>query len=200
MRAIECVEHACSVPQWLQGPYSAKVASQMDCYSMRQSLGVCVGVTPFNFPVMISTWLAIPAIACGNAVIIKPSEKNPSSVLFMAELLRQAGLPDGVFNVVNGDKDAVEYLIQHDDVKAVACVGSTPVAAQFIRQQLLMVKGLKPLVVQKITRLLCQMQVWMRQFQHWLVRDLVQLVSDAWRCPSLFVWVIRLPTRWFVVY
>ena len=129
MRAIECVEHACSVPQWLQGPYSAKVASQMDCYSMRQSLGVCVGVTPFNFPVMmISTWLAIPAIACGNAVIIKPSEKNPSSVLFMAQLLRQAGLPDGVFNVVNGDKDAVEYLIQHDDVKAVACVGSTPVA------------------------------------------------------------------------
>ncbi len=128
MRAIECVEHCCAIPQLLQGQYSSDVANHMDCYTLRQPVGVCVGITPFNFPVMISVWLAIPAIACGNTVIIKPSEKNPSSVFLIAKLLQAAGLPDGVFNVINGDKEVVDYLIRHDAVSAVNCVGSTPVA------------------------------------------------------------------------
>lgn len=128
MRAIELVEHCCGMPSLLRGSFSENVATGMDCHTFRQALGVCVGVTPFNFPVMVSTWMFIPAIACGNTFILKPSEKDPSSPLFLAQLLQEAGLPDGVFNVVNGVKHHVDMLITADCVKAVACVGSTPVA------------------------------------------------------------------------
>ena len=128
MRAIELVEHCCAIPSLLRGSFSENVATGMDCHSFRQALGVCVGVTPFNFPVMVSTWMFIPAIACGNTFILKPSEKDPSSTLFLAQLLQEAGLPDGVFNVVNGVKHQVDILITAECVKAVACVGSTPVA------------------------------------------------------------------------
>lgn len=128
LRAIELVEHSCSFPSLLRGSFSENVAAGMDCYTIRQPLGVCVGVTPFNFPVMVSTWMFVPAIACGNTFILKPSEKDPSSPLFLAQLLQEAGLPDGVFNIVNGVKHHVESLITAECVKAVACVGSTPVA------------------------------------------------------------------------
>lgn len=128
MRAIELVEHCCSLPSLLRGSFSENVATGMDCHTFRQALGVCVGVTPFNFPVMVSTWMFIPAIACGNTFVLKPSEKDPSAPLFLAQLLQEAGLPDGVFNIVNGVKEQVDSLITAKCVKAVACVGSTPVA------------------------------------------------------------------------
>lgn len=128
LRAIELVEFSCGTPYLLQGSYSENVGTQVDAYTLRQPLGVCVGVTPFNFPVMISTWMFVPAIACGNTFILKPSEKDPSSTILLAELMQEAGLPAGVLNVLQGDKDTVNDLITHCDVACVSAVGSTPVA------------------------------------------------------------------------
>lgn len=128
LRAIELTEFLCGAPYLLKGSYSENVGTGVDSYTIRQPLGICVGVTPFNFPVMISTWMFIPAIACGNMFILKPSEKDPSAALMLADLMKEAGLPDGVLNVINGDKKAVDELITHPDVAAVSCVGSTKVA------------------------------------------------------------------------
>ncbi len=127
-RGIEVVEFATGIPQLLKGEYTASISRDIDAWSMRQSLGVCVGITPFNFPVMVPMWMFPMALACGNTFILKPSERDPSASLFLAELLKQAGLPDGVFNVIQGDKVAVETLITHPEVSAVSFVGSTPIA------------------------------------------------------------------------
>lgn len=127
-RGIDIVEFACGVPQLLKGDYTDQVSTGIDNWTMRQPLGVVAGITPFNFPCMVPCWMFPVALACGNAFILKPSERDPSASLFMAELLQQAGLPDGVFNVVQGDKTAVDALLAHDDVKAVSFVGSTPIA------------------------------------------------------------------------
>ncbi|MFM8665729.1 MAG: CoA-acylating methylmalonate-semialdehyde dehydrogenase, partial [Betaproteobacteria bacterium] len=128
MRGIDIIEFACGIPQLLKGDYTDQVSTGIDNWTMRQPLGVVAGVTPFNFPVMVPCWMFPVALACGNAFILKPSERDPSPSLFMAELLKQAGLPDGVFNVVQGDKVAVDALLAHDDVKALSFVGSTPIA------------------------------------------------------------------------
>jgi malonate-semialdehyde dehydrogenase (acetylating)/methylmalonate-semialdehyde dehydrogenase len=128
LRGIELVEYACGIPALLRGTYSENVASQVDCYTLRQSLGVCAGVSPFNFPVMVPIWMFVSAIACGNTFVLKPSEKDPSAPMFMAELLMQAGLPKGVFNIVNGDKIAVEALLNHPDIQTMTAVASTPTA------------------------------------------------------------------------
>ncbi|OGT42759.1 MAG: methylmalonate-semialdehyde dehydrogenase (acylating) [Gammaproteobacteria bacterium RIFCSPHIGHO2_12_FULL_40_19] len=128
LRAIELVEFSCGTPYLLQGNYSENVGTEVDTYTIKQSLGVCVGISPFNFPVMISTWMGIPAIACGNTFILKPSEKDPSATLLLAQLLQEAGLPSGVFNVLQGDKETVDALITHPDVAAVSAVGSTAAA------------------------------------------------------------------------
>ena len=127
-RGIEVVEFACGIPQLLKGEFTEQVANGIDAWTVRQPLGVCVGITPFNFPVMVPMWMFPMAIACGNTFILKPSERDPSASLFLADLLKQAGLPDGVFNVVQGDKNAVDGLLAHPDVKAVSFVGSTPIA------------------------------------------------------------------------
>jgi malonate-semialdehyde dehydrogenase (acetylating)/methylmalonate-semialdehyde dehydrogenase len=127
-RGLENVEFACGAPQLLKGGFSEQVASGVDVYSIRQPLGVVAGITPFNFPAMVPLWMAANAIACGNSFILKPSEKDPSTALFIAELWKRAGLPDGVFAVVNGDKEAVDALLDHDDVAAISFVGSTPIA------------------------------------------------------------------------
>ncbi len=127
-RGLEVIEHACGIPTLLQGRFSEQVSTGIDVYSIRQPLGVCAGITPFNFPAMVPMWMWAPAIACGNTFVLKPSEKDPSSSLFVAELLREAGVPDGVFNVVHGDRVAVERLLEHPDVAAVSFVGSTPIA------------------------------------------------------------------------
>ncbi len=127
-RGIEVVEFACGIPHLLKGEYSENVGTQVDTHTMRQPVGVCAGITPFNFPVMVPLWMFPMAIACGNSFILKPSEKVPSASVRMAELLKEAGLPDGVLNVVHGDKVAVDSLLLHEGVKAVSFVGSTPIA------------------------------------------------------------------------
>ena len=127
-RGLENIEFACGVPQLLKGDYSEQAAGGIDVYSIRQPLGVVAGITPFNFPAMVPMWMFANALACGNTFVLKPSEKDPSVSLFLAELLAQAGLPAGCFNVVQGDKVAVDALLEHDDVAAVSFVGSTPIA------------------------------------------------------------------------
>ena len=127
-RGLENIEFACGIPNLLKGGYSEQVSRGVDVYQIRQPLGVVAGITPFNFPVMVPLWMFPNAIACGNTFILKPSEKDPSVSLLLADLIRQAGVPDGVFNVVQGDKVAVDRLLEHPDVKAVSFVGSTPVA------------------------------------------------------------------------
>jgi malonate-semialdehyde dehydrogenase (acetylating)/methylmalonate-semialdehyde dehydrogenase len=127
-RGLENIEFACGIPHLLKGSYSEQAATGVDVYSIRQPLGVVAGITPFNFPAMVPMWMFASAIACGNTFILKPSEKDPSVALFLAELLKQAGVPDGVFNVINGDKVAVDRLLEHPDVAAVSFVGSTPIA------------------------------------------------------------------------
>jgi malonate-semialdehyde dehydrogenase (acetylating)/methylmalonate-semialdehyde dehydrogenase len=127
-RGIDIVEFACGVPQLLKGDYTDQVSTGIDNWTLRQPLGVVAGITPFNFPCMVPCWMFPVALACGNAFILKPSERDPSPSIFMAELLRQAGLPDGVFSVMQGDKVAVDTLLGHPDVKALSFVGSTPIA------------------------------------------------------------------------
>ncbi|MGZ5217068.1 MAG: CoA-acylating methylmalonate-semialdehyde dehydrogenase, partial [Caldimonas sp.] len=127
-RGIDIVEFACGIPQLLKGDYTEQVSTGIDNWTMRQPLGVVAGITPFNFPCMVPMWMYPVAIACGNAFVLKPSERDPSPSVFMAELLEQAGLPKGVFNVVQGDKVAVDALLGHPDVKALSFVGSTPIA------------------------------------------------------------------------
>jgi malonate-semialdehyde dehydrogenase (acetylating)/methylmalonate-semialdehyde dehydrogenase len=127
-RGLENIEFACGIPHLLKGSYSEQAATGVDVYSIRQPLGVVAGITPFNFPAMVPMWMFASAIACGNTFILKPSEKDPSGALFLADLLKQAGVPDGVFNVINGDKVAVDRLLDHPDVAAVSFVGSTPIA------------------------------------------------------------------------
>ena len=127
-RGIEVVEFAVGAPELLKGAYSEQVGRGVDAHSRLQPLGVCAGITPFNFPVMVPMWMFPMALACGNTFVLKPSEKDPSASVRMAELLKEAGLPDGVLNVVHGDKDAVDAILHHPDIKAVSFVGSTPIA------------------------------------------------------------------------
>src|SRR3712207_5449014 len=127
-RGQEVVEFSCGIPHLLKGGYSENVSTGVDVHSKRQPLGVVGVISPFNFPAMVPMWFFPVAIATGNTVVLKPSEKDPSAAIWMAELWREAGLPDGVFNVLQGDKEAVDALIDHPDVKAISFVGSTPIA------------------------------------------------------------------------
>ena len=127
-RGLEVVEFACGIPHLLKGGFSENVSTGVDAYSIRQPLGVVAGISPFNFPAMVPMWMFPIAIACGNTFVLKPSEKDPSASLLLARLWAEAGLPDGVFNVVQGDKVAVDALLGHPDVRAVSFVGSTPIA------------------------------------------------------------------------
>ena len=128
IRGLEVVEFACGIPHLLKGEFSENVGTNVDSYSMRQPLGVAAGITPFNFPAMVPMWMFPLAIACGNSFILKPSEKDPSCPMKLAELLHEAGLPDGVFNVVNGDKEVVDAILTNQNIKSVSFVGSTPIA------------------------------------------------------------------------
>jgi malonate-semialdehyde dehydrogenase (acetylating)/methylmalonate-semialdehyde dehydrogenase len=128
-RGLEVIEHACGIPTLLKGDFSEQASTGIDVYSIRQPLGVCAGITPFNFPAMVPMWMWAPALACGNTFVLKPSEKDPSASVFTAELLKEAGVPDGVFNVVHGDKVAVDAILEHPGIAAVSFVGSTPIAS-----------------------------------------------------------------------
>ena len=127
-RGLEVVEFACGIPHLLKGEFTENVGTDIDSWSIRQPLGVCAGITPFNFPAMVPMWMFPIAIACGNTFVLKPSEKDPSCSMKLAQLFKEAGLPDGVFNVVNGDKEAVDALLTNKDVVAISFVGSTPIA------------------------------------------------------------------------
>jgi malonate-semialdehyde dehydrogenase (acetylating)/methylmalonate-semialdehyde dehydrogenase len=127
-RGLEVIEYACGIPTLLKGGFSEQASTGIDVYSIRQPLGVVAGITPFNFPAMVPMWMWGPALACGNTFVLKPSEKDPSASLFVAQLLKEAGVPDGVFNVVHGDKVAVDRILEHPDIAAVSFVGSTPIA------------------------------------------------------------------------
>ena len=127
-RGLEVIEYACGIPTLLKGGFTEQASTGIDVYSIRQPLGVVAGITPFNFPAMVPMWMWAPALACGNTFVLKPSEKDPSASVFTAELLKEAGVPDGVFNVVHGDKVAVDRILEHPDIAAVSFVGSTPIA------------------------------------------------------------------------
>jgi malonate-semialdehyde dehydrogenase (acetylating)/methylmalonate-semialdehyde dehydrogenase len=133
-RGLENLEFACGIPNMLKGGFSEQVSTGVDVYEIRQPLGVAVGITPFNFPAMVPMWMFANAIACGNTFVLKPSEKDPSASLIIARLLQEAGLPDGVFNVVQGDRVAVDRLLEHPDVASVSFVGSTPIARHVYEQ------------------------------------------------------------------
>jgi malonate-semialdehyde dehydrogenase (acetylating) / methylmalonate-semialdehyde dehydrogenase len=132
-RGMEVVEFACGIPHLLKGEFTEQVGTGIDSYSVRQPLGVCAGITPFNFPAMVPMWMFPMAIACGNSFILKPSERDPSASLFLAKLLKESGLPDGVFNVVHGDKIAVDTLLNDPRISAISFVGSTPIAEYIYR-------------------------------------------------------------------
>jgi malonate-semialdehyde dehydrogenase (acetylating) / methylmalonate-semialdehyde dehydrogenase len=127
-RGLEVVEYCCGFPELLKGGFSEQASTGIDVYSIRQPLGVVAGITPFNFPAMVPMWMWAPALACGNTFVLKPSEKDPSASNFVGELLHEAGIPEGVFNVVHGDKVAVDALLEHPDISAISFVGSTPIA------------------------------------------------------------------------
>jgi malonate-semialdehyde dehydrogenase (acetylating)/methylmalonate-semialdehyde dehydrogenase len=128
MRGLEVVEFSTAIPHLLKGEVTENVGTRIDSHSLRQPLGVVAGITPFNFPAMVPMWMFPMALACGNAFVLKPSERDPSASLYIAEALKEAGLPDGVFSVVQGDKEAVDAILDHPDIKAVSFVGSTPIA------------------------------------------------------------------------
>ncbi|HZP73006.1 MAG TPA: CoA-acylating methylmalonate-semialdehyde dehydrogenase [Gaiellaceae bacterium] len=127
-RGLEVIEFCCGIPHLLKGGMTEQASTGVDVYSIRQPVGVVAGITPFNFPAMVPMWMWAPAIACGNTFVLKPSEKDPSASVYTAELLKEAGVPDGVFNVVHGDKVAVDAILEHPDIGAVSFVGSTPIA------------------------------------------------------------------------
>src|SRR5436190_15862955 len=127
-RGLEVIEFCCGLPTLLKSEYSEQASTGIDVYSIRQPRGVVAGITPFNFPAMVPMWMWAPAIACGNTFVLKPSEKDPSASVFTAQLLQEAGLPDGVYNVVHGDKVAVDAVLEHPDIAAISFVGSTPIA------------------------------------------------------------------------
>jgi malonate-semialdehyde dehydrogenase (acetylating)/methylmalonate-semialdehyde dehydrogenase len=127
-RGLEVIEYCCGIPELLKGEFSEQASTGIDVYSIRQPLGVAAGITPFNFPAMVPMWMWAPALACGNTFVLKPSEKDPSASIYTAQLLKEAGVPDGVFNVVHGDKVAVDAVLEHPDIQAVSFVGSTPIA------------------------------------------------------------------------
>ena len=127
-RGLEVIEYCCGIPELLKGEFSEQASTGIDVYSIRQPLGVVAGITPFNFPAMVPMWMWAPALACGNTFVLKPSEKDPSASIYTAQLLKEAGVPDGVFNVVHGDKVAVDAVLEHPDIEAVSFVGSTPIA------------------------------------------------------------------------
>jgi len=133
-RGIDCVDYACGIPQLLKGEFSRNVGPSIDTYSDRQPLGVVAGITPFNFPAMVPMWMYPTAIACGNAFILKPSERDPSASMFAWNLIMEAGLPEGILNIVHGDKETVDAILDHPDIKAVSFVGSTPIAEYVYRR------------------------------------------------------------------
>ena len=154
-RGIEVVEFACGIPHLLKGEFCEDVSTGVDASSIRQPLGVVAGITPFNFPVMVPMWMYPVAIACGNTFVLKPSERDPSPSVLIADLWREAGLPDGVFTVVHGDAEAVDALLDHPTVAAVSFVGSTPIARHVFERATPRASGSRPSAAPRTTPWCC---------------------------------------------
>jgi malonate-semialdehyde dehydrogenase (acetylating) / methylmalonate-semialdehyde dehydrogenase len=180
-RGIEVIEFASGVPHLLKGEKAEDVGRGVDCHSLLQPVGVCAGITPFNFPVMVPLWMFPVAIACGNAFVLKPSEKVPSCSLRMAELLREAGLPDGVFNVIPGDKEAVDMLLAHPDIGAVSFVGSTPVAKYIYETGAKNGKRVQALGGAKNHAVVMPTPTWSSLPRPWSVLPTARPANAAWR-------------------
>lgn len=194
-RGFEVVEYACGVPELLKGDYSAQVGLGIDCFNAREPLGVVAAITPFNFPAMVPLWTTPIAIACGNAFVLKPSERDPSPSLILAELFSEAGLPGGVFNVVHGDKAAVDRLLEHPDVDAISFVGSTPVAEYIYRAGTKNGKRVQALGGAKTTPSSCRTPISSRLPMPWSVLPTVRRANAAWPFPLRLRWVTRLLTN-----
>ena len=194
-RGLEVVEFACGIPQLLKGEYSDQVSTGIDMFSYRQALGVVCGITPFNFPVMVPMWMHPIAIACGNTFVLKPSERDPSASMLVAELWAEAGLPDGVFNVVNGDKVAVDALLDHPGISAVSFVGSTPIARYVYSRATASGKRARRSAGPRTTRWSCPTPTSTSPPTTWWRRPLVRPASGAW--PFQPPWrSATLETRW----
>ena len=180
-RGLEVVEFAIGVPHLLKGEHSEEVGTAVDCHTVKQPLGVCAGITPFNFPVMVPLWMFPVAIACGNTFVLKPSEKDPSPSIRLAELLKDAGLPDGVLNVVHGDKEAVDAMLVHPSVRAVSFVGSTPIAKYIYETASRQGNGSRPWEAPRTTRSCCQTRTWTRPRTPSLGRRTARRASGAWQ-------------------
>ena len=179
-RGIENVEYACTAPEVLKGEFSKNVGPSIDCWSEFQPLGIVAGITPFNFPAMIPLWMYPLAIVCGNCFILKPSERDPSSTLFIAELLYEAGLPDGVLNIVNGDKDVVNLLLEDRRIEAVSFVGSTPIAKHIYTTATANGKRCQALGGAKIMPLLCRTLILTMRLLSLSAQRLGRVENDVW--------------------
>ncbi len=161
-RGMEVVEYATAAPELLKGDFTEQAGRNIDAFSLRQPLGVCAGITPFNFPAMVPLWMLPMALACGNCFILKPSERDPSASLLLADLLQRAGLPDGVFNVVHGDKEAVDAILEHPGIEAVSFVGSTPIAGTSIGPAPRTASGCRRWAVRRTMPSSCRTPTWKR--------------------------------------
>jgi len=193
-RGLENIEFACGIPAMLKGGYSEQASGGVDVYSIRQPLGVVAGITPFNFPAMVPMWMFANAIMCGNTFVLKPSEKDPSAAMFVADLLRQAGLPEGVFNVVHGDKVSVDRLLEHKDVQSISFV-QHQLRSMYTKPEPRTASAFKHLVAQRTTCSCFQTptSTW-QQTQQFLQRT-VQQASVAWQF-RLCLQLTPLPTHW----
>ena len=180
-RGIEIVEYACGAPQLLKSEFTENVRPGIDAYMLRQPLGVVAGITPFNFPAMVPLWMFPMALVCGNAFVLKPSERDPSASLILAALLKEAGLPDGVFNVINGDKEAVDALLTHPDVQAVSFVGSTPIAKYIYTTAPRTASACRRWAARRITRSSCPMPIRRWRPTRSSARRTARPASAAWR-------------------
>ncbi len=194
-RGLEVVEFACGIPTLLKGDFSDQVSRGVDVYSFREPLGVCAGITPFNFPIMVPMWMHPVAIACGNTFVLKPSERDPSVSLLVAELWAEAGLPDGVFNVVHGDKSAVDALLDHDAVAAISFVGSTPIARYIHAAAPRPASGYRPSAAPRTTPSCCRTPTSTTPPTTSSPRRSGRPVSAAWRSPRRSPSATR-PTSW----
>ena len=180
-RGLEVVEFCIGAPHLLKGEYTDSAGPGIDMYSLRQPVGIAAGITPFNFPAMIPMWKFAPALTCGNAFILKPSERDPSCPLLLAELLLEAGLPEGVLQVVNGDKVAVDAILDHPSISAVGFVGSTPIASLHLFARVRGTASAWPVsAAPRITWSSCPMRISTRRSMRSSARATAQPVKDAW--------------------
>jgi malonate-semialdehyde dehydrogenase (acetylating)/methylmalonate-semialdehyde dehydrogenase len=187
-RGLEVVEFACGIPHALKGEYTPGAGPGIDVYSMRQPIGIGAGITPFNFPAMIPLWMSSVAIACGNAFILKPSERDPSVPVRLAQLMLEAGAPEGILQVVHGDKEMVDAILDHPAISAVSFVGSSDIAHYVYAAAPARASGCRPWAAPRTTASSCPTPIWTARWRIWPGRPSVRRGNAAWRCPWWCPW------------